>query len=276
MTAEPFVEQSCELQCSAQGDQARLVIKFGVGRVLLSAMLLALAACAHATQSSAAGENQERLLTLSWTGTGKVYVPGKVLDLGVRTIVVPFTSARSDSWVITQGPSSMRSMIIEVDGAWLERDKKRNKMPAQMLRQERQQFAIYGQMQMALRRAPTAVSRGVYFVTIPGNGTSSVDTRFQLDRNGKIVAATNSVDDAEVAGKRVEQLFHFSGEIVSHGLRWPRRIEIYQGDKPYFDLEIDSLHSPYCEQAQSMSIGQDQNGKQGRGFAQQCEECPSI
>jgi len=132
-------------------------------RLLAAFAALAMAAgCAPAPQPQSASEVVQQ--SLQWTGTAKVFAGDRTIDIGVSTRVTPFVRARSDSWLLEQGPSSTRSRIIEPDGGWIERAGKREPMPAAMLRHERRQFAIYGQMQMALARA---VAEGR--VTIPGS-----------------------------------------------------------------------------------------------------------
>jgi hypothetical protein len=203
--------------------------------------IVAVGSCAPVSPEPSMDAAQQAIRPLSWTGAGKVYPPGRVLELGVATHVTPFVGARSDTWVIAQGPSTMRTMIIEPAGGWLIRDGKREPMPQAMLRQEREQFAIYGQMQMAMALAPAAIRRGVYQLTIPARDANSVDTIFMFDSSGRLVEARNAVDDTDTPGKTMEQRFRFSGEIVSNGLRWPRHMEIFHGSEPYFTLDIASF-----------------------------------
>jgi hypothetical protein len=178
------------------------------------------------------------LRTLSWTGTGKVFPPGRTLELGVETSVTPFETARSDTWILSEGRSTMRSMIIEQYGGWTERGGKREPMSPLMLKQERQQFAIYGQMQMALARAASTPQRRI---TIEGDGIRSATTTFEVDDAGRLVGAENAVADDEKPGATVAQTFKFSGEIAADGLRWPKHMEMYRSGQPYFVLDISKL-----------------------------------
>ena len=52
----------------------------------------------------------ERVNLLKWQGRGVVYAAGRQLDIGVSTTVAPFEWAKSDSWLLSQGPSATRSM----------------------------------------------------------------------------------------------------------------------------------------------------------------------
>jgi hypothetical protein len=202
---------------------------------------LALSACAAQLERSLA-PNEARARSLVWTGTGKVFPPGQVLELGVSTKVVPFVSARSETWQLNKGRLTTRTMIIEPEGGWIERDGKRELMPAHMLEQERQQFALYGQMQLAIAKASTS-SASSQRITIKGDGAQSVDTEFVFDAHGRLIEARNEVVDRDAASGKVAQLFKFSGQVQSNGLHWPRRMEMYRGTTPYFVLDISSFQA---------------------------------
>jgi hypothetical protein len=169
---------------------------------------------------------------LSWTGTARVYTADRVLALGVTTQVTPFRSARSGTWLLSEGAASTRSMIIEPHGGWLERAGKRKPMPAAMLRHERQQFAIYGLMQQAI--AGRLRQAGGTSPEIP-------ETEFTFDAGGRLVEARNRVDDPAGGAEKIKQVFHFSGELEDKGLRWPKRIDILHNGRPYFTLELESF-----------------------------------
>ena len=191
------------------------------------------------SSSAAAATVKQR--SLSWTGTGRVFPGGTLLELGVRTSVLPFVSARSETWILAQGPESARVMIIEPGGGWIERGGKREAMPESMLRHERQQFAIYGQMQVAIARAAALKGRRGESIVVAGVEGISVSTEFRFDRRGVLAEARNEVDDPDGAGKRIAQIFKFSGSIGGRGLRWPRHMEIVQNGQPYFTLDLASF-----------------------------------
>lgn len=182
------------------------------------------------------------LRALHWTGTAEVYPPGRTLRLGVETSLTPFASARSDTWLIEQGRASLRSLIVTPNGGWLERGGIREAMPPAMLHHERQQYAVYGQMQLALMQTRRGAPSGGT-VLIRGDGQASVDTLFRFDRDGRLVGASNVVDDPQTPGATIAQQFTFSGEVRSGALRWPQRIAIAQDGAPYFLLEIASFEA---------------------------------
>jgi hypothetical protein len=177
---------------------------------------------------------ERRLRTLSWTGTAKVFPERQAIELGISTVVEPFKSARTDSWLLAKGRSTLRSIIVEPTGGWMEIGGRRQEMPAAMLAQERQQYGIYGQIQLAMLAHQRSGRRTI---RIGGDGNHSVDTEFKFER-GHLSAARNSVTGSEQPGTRIEQRFRFSGEVRSNGLVWPRHLEIDRGGARYFVLDI--------------------------------------
>ena len=210
---------------------------------LLTILAVLAATASTAACSRAPSAATPKLRILSWTGTSRVFPPGgDALQLGVSTTVDPFRSAHADTWLLSQGRSSLRSMILEPDGGWMERDGRRDPMPELMLKQERQQFAIYGQMQIALARAARKLPPSGE-ILVKGDGARSVDTKFQFSRAGRLMRAWNIVADSEKRGNMVPQEFRFSGEVRSNGLRWPQHLELMHGNAPYFTLDIRTFEA---------------------------------
>ena len=226
------------VRSSASADR---VSRQGIARAaVLAAAAIVATACAPLGRGG-----KDAPLALRWTGRGTVYPGGKPLALGVATEVTPFLHARSETWPLAQGRTASRTMTIAPDGGWIERGGRREPMPAAMLRHERQQFALYGQMQIALRRAAAApASSGEQRIVVPGDGEGSVSTEFTL-RAGRLVEARNSVDDPEGPGRPIAQLIRFGGEpLVSQGLHWPGRLEILHAGLPWFTLELEAFAAP--------------------------------
>jgi hypothetical protein len=179
--------------------------------------------------------------TLSWRGRATIHAGGNTIEIGVSTRVVPFRSARSDSWLLSQGPASTRSLIIEGEQGWIERGGVRAPMPPAMLRHERQQYAIYGLMLLLPARGHVVARRiepgGRTVLTVAHPEAPVPELVF--DRAGRLVEARDRVADPDGGAAEIDQVFLFSGEIVDRGVHWPRRIDILQRGQPYFTLEID-------------------------------------
>src|SRR5262249_19771768 len=148
-----------------------------------------------------------RVRVLRWTGTAKVFAEPQTIEIGVSTMVQPFRAARSDTWLLSDGPDKRRSLTIEGDRGWTERDGARTPMPALMLAHERAQYALYGLMLLApLKDAGTLV------VAVPGDPRRLVVTHrdapttildfYDDDRLG---SAHNAVPSPDEAGKQIAQ-----------------------------------------------------------------------
>jgi hypothetical protein len=185
-----------------------------------------------------------RAKVLRWTGTAKIFAGVRVIEIGVSTTVRPWAGARSDSWLLADGPAKTRSLIIEGAEGWTERDGVRSPMPPAMLAHERAQYALYGLMLLTPLRdggAKLAVDAGRREITV--THADAPTTLLIFDRDGRLAGARNDIPSPDPSGGSLHQDFRFEGEIVSHGVRWPRRLTIDQEGKPYFDLTLTTFEA---------------------------------
>lgn len=180
---------------------------------------------------------------LRWTGHAVIHGERAPFEIRVRTTVVPFMSAHSESWLRTEDASNSRVMIIERERGWLERNGKRTPMPAAMFEHERAQFAIYGLMLLApICDQATKVDEDTNARSIVVSHPHAPTTTLFFDRVGRLFRARNSVPSAE-GGGLIEQEFRFSDERVPGPIHWPRTIRIRQNGKPYFDLTFEEFEA---------------------------------
>ena len=193
---------------------------------------------------------------LAWTGQATVPAGDRTLILGVDTIVEPFTYARSETWLVSEGRSTTRTMEIDGDHGWATRDGERTVLPEAQTAHERQQYALYGLMRFVTLRDPR-VTISVYGddepsiiagFAWPGTRYSMLAphplaprTLFSFDENYRLIAASNTVASPDADGAPVEQTFLFSGAIEGGGVRWPRRMRILRGGSLYFELTLDTF-----------------------------------
>jgi len=185
-----------------------------------------------------------RAKVLRWTGTAKVFAGARVIEIGVSTTVRPWAGARSDSWLLADGPSKTRTLIIEGAQGWTERAGVRSPMPPAMLAHERAQYALYGLMLLTPLRdrgAKLTVEAGRREITV--SHTDAPTTVLIFDPDGRLAGARNDVPSPYPGGAAVHQDFRFEGEIVSRGVHWPRRLTIDQDGKPYFDLTLTTFEA---------------------------------
>lgn len=161
-----------------------------------------------------------RIKTLSWTGRATVSAGGRSVEIGVSTTVTPFVAARSGSWLVQDGPAKTRSLIIQGDQGWIERDGSRTPMPAAMLRHEQAQYALYGLMMLITAHDRGAsVKRGPISNTLVIRHPHAPITTFGFTADARRAWAVNRISAADGRGE-VDQRFDFSGELESAGVRW--------------------------------------------------------
>jgi hypothetical protein len=85
-----------------------------------------------------------RVKALRWTGTARVESGGQMLEIEVNTRVEPFVRARSETKLA--GTTDVRTLILEPEGGWVERNGTRTPLPAAQTEHERQQYGLYGYM----------------------------------------------------------------------------------------------------------------------------------
>lgn len=157
---------------------------------------------------------------------------GRELDLIAHTrIALPF-AVRSTSWIVADGPSAARTLVLDLVNAHVEIDGTQRPLPTQVAIHERQQYLIYLQLLAALgkRHRPGARFR-LRDALIPIDFTAGDD--------GRPVKADVTVDAPESDKPPIAEHFRFGGVIDHEGIAWPKRIDIEQNGKSYFTLQID-------------------------------------
>ena len=174
-----------------------------------------------------------RVRSIGWLGAAEVVTPERTLRLGIRTRVEPFVRASSTSWIMSEGVAKARTLMIEPDAGYVERDGKRTPLPRDQERHEREQYGLYAYM---LLRAPMVEAGGKLLAASEG----LPPIRFDTDIAGRLTGADYTVH-APDGGTVIQQRFTFDGIVRDKGLAWPRRIRIAQDGIPFFTLAIDSL-----------------------------------
>lgn len=186
---------------------------------------------------------------LEWTGTATVNAEGKTTVIDLITVVRPQSNwARTTSWP-KEGGSAKTGRTIQAENgkAWTVNRVSWTPMTDAQATHEYQKFGLYTLMLLAPLKDPTAK---VTEQPVGADGTRAVKAVLQDGRNaelefdaaGKLVRAGMVVKDPN-GGADIVETVKFSGEIVSNGVKWPKRISIEQGGKPYFDLEIATFEA---------------------------------
>lgn len=185
---------------------------------------------------------------LDWTGTAIVTADGKTTEIEVQTIVRPFTYARTTSWPKAEGEKAARTIQAEFGKAWTVNRVVWTPMSEAESAHENQQYSLYGLMlltplkdaSVTVREAP-AGSDGTRALQVVHPKAAPAELEF--DSSGKLVRAGFSVRDPKGGAADIVQIVKFSGEIVSNGVKWPRRITIEQNGAPYFDLTLATFEA---------------------------------
>jgi len=171
---------------------------------------------------------------LSWEGTAEVYPPGKVIKIAVRTRIDAHGDVIGESWPVDVGEAKgMHRMTLNRSGGTTSVAGKQAPMPSSMWVEERAQYGFYQQLQIASAKAPAMARRGVKAFNVAG----PVTTRFQIDRKGTLIGASNSVPGGE-HGSLTPQVFRFDGFWRSHGAIFPRHMEMLRSGQRYFTLDV--------------------------------------
>ncbi|HEX8578113.1 MAG TPA: hypothetical protein VF655_00795 [Allosphingosinicella sp.] len=187
-----------------------------------------------------------RVRVLRWQGDATVFDGERRIEIGVDTQVVPFRWARSRSWLRDQGPSQARTMLITPEGGWIGRAGRNDAAPGGLVTHERAQFAVYGLMLLEPLLHP-----GVTISPAPGrNGLTAFAVRhpdappatLYFDGDGRLAELEDVVPDPG-GGAPIAQRFLFSREVMPGPVRWPRRLEIFQKDRPYFELTLNRFEA---------------------------------
>jgi len=186
----------------------------------------------RALKAAGGRDKLSRVKALRWTGSAQVELPGKSLRLEVETRVEPFVRARTRSWLEGK-PETARTLVIEPDAGFVERNGTRTALPDRQALHERQQYALYGYMLLAL--APTR-AEGAGLIA-ERSGLPPV--RFLLE--GDYLAAADYAVASPDSDGTVPQRFIFEGEYPDQGIHWPQTITILHSDQPYFILDIETF-----------------------------------
>jgi hypothetical protein len=180
---------------------------------------------------------------LRWTGTATIFAKDRI-EIGTSTTVHPFKDARSDTWLVSDGPAKTRSLIVEGDHGWTEMGGDRKPLPAAQARHEAAQYSLYSLMLLSPLRDPQAMItidaiKGEIAVTHP----AAPPTVLVFAKDGSLKSARNMVPTPDGKGPPIHQVIRFEGDIVSRGVHWPRHITISQNGKPYYELKLEQFEA---------------------------------
>lgn len=197
--------------CVAPGINRRLVVTGG--------LLLPFAARAGTLYAP-------KVKALAWTGTAEVAAPDGNLLLDISTRVEAFVRARSQS-NISGKPETARTLIVEPDGAWVERGGTRQPLPARQAAHERAQYGLYGYLLRQLSEP------GAHFEQ---PGFPAMD--FTIDPDNRPLRARYIVPSHENDGLIIQRVI-FGGLAHDKDVEWPRQIAIWPAGAQSFNFRLN-------------------------------------
>ena len=179
---------------------------------------------------------------LGWTGTATVNADGKTTEIQLDATVRPFTFSRISTWPKGERKGA-RTVQAEHGSAWLIERFSWTPAPEAQAVYENQEMALYSMMLLTGLKDPevkvTEAAPGKDGArTLHVERPDAPPTDLKFDKSGKLVGASNSVRDPAGGAAAIQQTVAFSGEMVSNGVKWPKRITIQRNGQPYFDLEL--------------------------------------
>lgn len=217
---------------------------------------------AKAIAAAGGEEALRKVKELYWTGAATVTSAGKTTQLQMETIVRPMGYARTASWPAGKEKEAGKMMQVEFGSAWQVGSNAWTPLPSAQAAHETQQFAIYDMMLLVPIKDAGVTMRE----SAPGkDGTRNLhvehpkapvmDMRF--DAGGKLIQITDNVRDPDGGAALIPQVITLSGEMVSNGVKWPKKISITQRDAPYYDLELATFEArPAFSNETSAKLGQ--------------------
>jgi hypothetical protein len=174
-----------------------------------------------------------RVLAVAWRGTARMMLGKVPVDLNVETRIEPFVRGRSDTWLEREGRSTIRTVMVERDSAFLVHEGAQTALAHDQARFERQQFGAYAYLLLA----PAFVS-AASATRLNAAREGYPPIALTLARNGRIAAADYRIATPDQEGRSVRHHFTFAGSISSNGVHFPRVITIAQDGRPLSRLTI--------------------------------------
>ena len=192
-------------------------------------------------------QHQALFPALEWQARAVVHIPSRDIVLQGIWKVHPPDSAIVATFDTARGPGSTQRMILAGDRGWLQRASQVSPMPSNDLIEERHQFYLYSLLQLTSLQRP-----GVRLRTAPPDANGNAGFRVQqhgrlpvtmyFDTTGRVThLATTFATLGRTAGD-AQEIF-LSGTMDVEGTTWFRQLMILRNGKPYFEMEIETLHA---------------------------------
>ena len=192
---------------------------------------------ARAIAARGGEEALKRATVLEWRGRATSYADeDEPVAIEGRWIVEPPDRGVILTSAPGKGRDSSRRLVLLGSEGWTEEGGERKELPPDILASERDQFYFASLLRVLPLRDPgvTLTALGPRSLRVEKEGRPTVEMVF--DGTGWLDRLRARVADPD--GETVTEEITFTGEVVSRGVRWPRRINVSRNGAPFVDLEI--------------------------------------
>ena len=183
---------------------------------------------------------------LYWTGAATVTADGKTVEQNHAVLVRPFNFYRLTTWAKGAEPKTAKTVQAELGKAWDVTRVTWQPMPEAGAKFENEQLGVYSLMLLTQLKGDGVT---VKEQPVGEDGTRAVQVlrdgfgaELEFDAAGKLVRAGYSGTDPKT-GASVAEIYSFSGEIVSNGVKWPKQIKVERNGAPAYAIELATLEA---------------------------------
>ncbi len=177
--------------------------------------------------TAAGGQAQlARVRVVAWSGVARVLIGRTPVDLMVETRIEPFSRARIDTWLPSEGRSTTQTVMIERDSAFLVHNGAQTSLPTPQALFERHRLAVYAYLLLA----PASVSAtGRHRLSAIRDGFPPIT--LTLGPDDRIASADYAIVASDARGALVRQHLSFAGSVSAQGIHFPRTTSIFQNGR---------------------------------------------
>lgn len=201
------------------------------------------AAIAAAGGEAALSKVQE----LFWTGDAKVTADGATQDQNAAVLVRPFSFYRVTTWGKDKEEKTSKTTQAEHGKAWDVNRVSWIPMGDAGAKFENEQLGLFSLMLLTpLKDAGATVKAqldgadGTHAIQVMREGAPAAELEF--DASGKLVRAGYAGTDPKT-GESVTEVYTFSGEIVSNGVKWPKHIAMTRNGSPAYEIDLKTFEA---------------------------------
>lgn len=184
---------------------------------------------------------------LYWTGAATVTADGKTAEQNAAVLVRPFTFYRVTTWAKGKEARTANTTQAEQGKAWNVNRVSWIPMEDAGAKFENEQLGLFSLMLLTPLKADgvtvteqPAGADGTRAIQVAKAGAPGAELEFNAD--GKLVRAGFAGTDPKT-GAATTEVYTFSGEIVSNGVKWPKHITATRNGAAWYEIELATFEA---------------------------------